>query len=155
MTATARDATGTLRATGQSQETDPSQLAPGEAALSFIYFQIGTAAQIPDTAVYAFTSETVPADTSSYNTATAKVTEAKLLGGSIVGTATNATRAALQGPYNVNVYCFDATGAIVNTSGGFADQNNGVAPGGNLTFTVSLYGAACPTFLVGVTGFFA
>jgi len=153
-TATARNSAGALIATGQSQETDPAQLAPGEAALSFIYFQIGTA-PVPDTATFGFTFETIAADTSSYNTATAKVTEANLSGGSIVGTATNATRASMQGPYSVNVYCFDAAGAIVDTSGGFADQNANVAPGGNLTFTVSLYGRACPNFLVGVTGFFA
>ena len=153
VTATARDAAGRLVATGQSQATNPAQLVPGEAALSSIYFQ--NAKDIPKDATHDFSFETIPADTSPYNTASVKVTEVNRSGDTIVGTAENTTGAQVTGPYAVKVYCFDKKGDIVSTEGSFADQDRDVAPDGEVTFTVPLYGDPCPTFLVGVTGFFA
>jgi hypothetical protein len=153
VTAEARNASGVLAATGKSQETDPAQLAPGEAGLSFIYFE--TSSAVPAGATYSFSFETIPADTSSYNTSTVKVTEANQSGGSVVGTGTNTTGKAIQGPYSVEVYCFSTAGALTNTTGAFTDQSDNVPAGGNVSFTVPLYGTACPTFLVGITGYFA
>lgn len=144
---------GKIAVTGKSQGVQPAQLAPGEVGLSYIYFEIGT--HVPAHPTYAFTTKTVPADTASYNTATAKVTQANASGGHIAGSATNATGKALQGPYKVDVFCFDRANKLVAVGGEFADQDGTVAPSGTLTFTADLLGAACPSYLVGVTGYYA
>jgi hypothetical protein len=144
---------GKIAATGTSQEVQPAQLAPGEVGLSYIYFQIGTS--VPAHPTYAFTFETMPADSSSYNTASAKVTQANRSGGQIVGAAINTTGKTLQGPYKVDVFCFDGANKLVDVGGAFTDQNGNIAPSGNLTFTADLYGTTCPRYLVGVTGYYA
>jgi hypothetical protein len=154
ISATARNNTGKLVATGTSQEVDPAQLAPGEVGLSFIYFQIGTPPP-PKDATYSFSAQTIPADKSSYNTASLKVTEANLSGGSIVGTGVNKTGKQVQGPYSVNAYCFDAAGHLLSTQGSFADQSGDLAPNASASFTLNLYGTSCPSYLVGITGFFS
>lgn len=103
-TATARSG-GSIVGTGSSQGATPSWVAPGEAGLAYIYFE--TAAQIPDGTEYEFAVGSSPADTTSYNTAPLKVTEANLVGTSIVGGATNNTGADATGPFSVSIYCFD------------------------------------------------
>lgn len=145
---------GKLVATGKSQEVQPAQLKPGEVGLSYIYFELNTT-QPPAGASYSFSSETMPADTSSYNTSTLRVTEANRSGGSVVGTATNNTGKAVEGPYKVDVFCFTGVGKLRAVVGTFTDQDGKVGPSGEVTFTADLYGASCPKFVVGVTGFFA
>ncbi len=150
--ATARS-NGALVATGKSVGIDPAQLPPGAVGLAYINFGLGTKAP-PANAKYEFSVQTVPADKSSYNTASLKVTKASHSGASIVGTATNTTGARLQGPYSVDVYCFGA-GKLLSEYGAFADQDSDVEPNGTVSFTANLYGASCPTFVVGVSGYFA
>jgi hypothetical protein len=53
------------------------------------------------------------------------------------------------------VFCFDAANKLIDVGGGFADQDGDVAPSGTLTFTADLYGASCPRYLVGATGYYA
>ena len=91
LTASVRQA-GKLVATGKSQEVQPAQLGPGEVGLSYIYLSLNTgytAARRRD--LFLSPSESIAAHTSSHNTSTLKVTEANRSGGSIVGTASNAT----------------------------------------------------------------
>jgi hypothetical protein len=143
---------GKIVATGSSQGGIPAQVQAGEVGLAFIYFD--NAESIPKDAKYEFTVETTPADTSSYNTAPIKVTQADLAGGSIVGGATNETGAEVVGPYDVQVYCFKGD-KIQAQHGTFAEQDGNVAPGGKVTFSLDLYGDKCPTFTVGVGGYFS
>jgi hypothetical protein len=150
-TTTARSG-GSIISTGSSQGTTPSQVQPGEAGLAYIYFENGET--IPDDAEYEFTVSTSPADTSPYNTAPFKVTEANLSGDAIVGSATNETRAEATGPYSVNVYCFDGDN-IASQFMTFAEQDGEIADGGTVTFTARLYGPQCPTFALGVSGYFS
>lgn len=154
ISATARDSAGKLVATGTNQGVDPAQLAPGEVGLSFIYFQIGSAPP-PKDATYSFSTQTLPMDSSSYNTATLKVTEANLSGGSIVGIGLNTTGKSLQGPYSVNAYCFDGAGHLLATEGTYADQSANLTQGASTSFTLNLYDTPCSSFLVGMTGYFA
>jgi hypothetical protein len=155
ITATARDATGTLVATGTSQEVDPGALQPGEVGLAFIYFEIGSALP-PADAAYSFQTDSQPADTSSFNIAPLKITEADISGDTIVGTAVNATGKQIQAPYSVNVYCFDSAGNLASTTGTFANENGTLPPLGTASFTVNFYTTpACPSFLVGSTGFYS
>jgi hypothetical protein len=154
LSAVARDRTGNLVATGTSLDVDPAQLAPGELGLSSIYFQIGTTPP-PKDSTYSFSVETDPADTSSYNTSTVKVTEANRSGSTIVGTGINTTGQSLTGPYGVSVYCFDAANHLMSAAGSYADQDNDLSPGASVSFTADLDGQACPRYLVGITGYYA
>jgi hypothetical protein len=150
-TATARSG-GKIVATGSSQGGTPAQVQPGEVGLAYIYFD--NAKAIPKNAEYEFTVSISPVDTSSFNTAPLKVTEANLVGGSIVGSATNKTGAELQGPYSVHVYCFKGDKLQMDRQT-YAEQTDNVAPGGKVTFSADLYGDTCPTFAVGVSGYFS
>lgn len=147
--ATAR-ADGAIVSTGSSQGTTPSVVGSGEVGLAYIYFQNGEA--IPEDADYEFQVSTSPADTSSFNTAPMTVTEANLVGDAIVGSATNDTGEKTSGPYGVDIYCFDGD-AIIGQLQGFTEQDE-LAPGAAGTFTVSLYGDSCPTYAVGVSGYY-
>lgn len=102
---------------------------------------------------YEFTAKTVPADTSSYNTAPLTVGEATANGSSIVGTATNKTGKPLTGPYSVQVYCFTGN-KLVEQLGDFADQDADIVADTKVSFTVALYDTKCPNFTVGVSGYF-
>ncbi|WP_104131192.1 hypothetical protein [Cryobacterium sp. M91] len=143
---------GSIVATGSSQGTTPSQVQPGEVGLAYIYFD--NSAAVPDDSEYEFTASTSPVDTSSYNTAPFKVTEANLVGEAIVGSAINETGAEATGPYSVSIYCFDGDN-LLSQSGTYAEQDDDIADGGTVTFSANLYGDACPTFALGVGGYFS
>ena len=149
--ATARSG-GKIVATGSSQGTVPAQVQPGEAGLAFIFFD-GTAELPPADAEYEFTVKTSPADQSAYNTAPLKVTEANRSGDAIVGAAVNETGESLAGPFSVDAYCVDGD-KVLSEHGNFAEQDGPLAADGQVTFSASLFGADCPTFVVGVSGFF-
>ena len=97
---------------------------------------------------------TSPINTDSYNIAPFKVTEVSASGDVIVGAATNETGAEATGPYGVDIYCFDGDN-LLSEFGTFAEQMGEIADGGTVTFTADLYGAACPSFAVGVGGYFS
>lgn len=151
ISATARQ-NGKLVSTGQSQGVTPAQVQPGELGFGFIYFEDETS--MPASGLkYKFTATTMPADTSSYNTAPLTVGEATANGTSIVGTATNKTGKPLTGPYAVQAYCFDGN-KLTGQVGSFADQDADIAADAEVSFTISLYDTKCPNFTVGVAGFF-
>jgi hypothetical protein len=152
ISAMARDSAHKVIATGTNQGVQPAQLHPGELGLSYIYFQVGTA--VPKGATYTFNVASMAADSSSYNTASVKVMEANASGGSIVGTGSNTTGKLLQGPYKVDIFCFNGPQfALVRSA--FTNENNDLQPGGAVSFTVNLYGASCPIFLAGISGYYA
>lgn len=124
---------------------------PGEIGLAFILF--GTGAEIPPTDVqYELTVTTSPVNTDPHSKTALKVTEANLSGDAVVGAAANATGKSLQGPFDVDVYCFDGDKLLVQRDDS-AVQDGPIAPDGQVTFSVALNGASCPTFAVGVEGF--
>lgn len=149
---TARSA-GAIVATGSSQGTIPAQVKPGEVGLAFIYFGNGAKIPPPD-AEYQFTVKTSKADQDAFNTAPLKVTEANSSGDAVVGAAVNQTGESVEGPFSVSVYCFDGD-KVLSKHGAFAEQDGPIAADEQVTFTASLYGANCPTFTVGVSGFFS
>lgn len=150
--ATVRDTGGTLTATGSSQGTVPAQIPPGGLGLAYVFLDQG---EVPDGAMFDFTFDTSPADTSSFNTGDLQVTEASATDDGVIGTAANQTDATLTGPYSVDVYCFDESGTLLSNTRGFANENNDVPPAGTVSFSTSFYGDECPTFLTGVTGYFS
>jgi hypothetical protein len=151
-TGTARSG-GAIVATGSSQGTVPAQVKPGEVGLAFIFFD-GTAKLPPADAEYAFTVKTSPADQDAYNTAPLKVTEANSSGDALVGAAVNQTGESVEGPFSVDAYCFDGD-KVLGEHGDFAEQDGPIATDGQVTFSASLFGANCPTFAVGVGGYFS
>ncbi|WP_280827708.1 hypothetical protein [Mycobacterium sp. OTB74] len=151
-TATARSG-GKIVATANSQGTIPAQVQPGEVGLAFIYFGPGDP-KPPTEAAYDFQAKTSAADQHSYNTAALKVTEANASGDAVVGGAVNSTGKSVEGPFSVSTYCFDGD-KLLGAHDAFAKQNGPAAPDEQVTFSVPLYGASCPTFIVGVGGFFA
>lgn len=150
-TATARF-DGSIVATGSSQGTEPAQLQPGEVGLGYIYFE--NAESIPAGSEYEFTADSSPVDTDSYNTAPLAVAEVNLVGSSFVGAATNGTGETAEGPFSVSFYCFDGD-TITDFHSGFAEQDGPIDDGESVTFSVDLFDAQCPTYAVGVSGYFS
>lgn len=149
--ATARDAGGTLAGAGSSQGTTPAQIPPGGLGMAYIFFD----SPIPADAQLEFTFETSPADTSSYNTADLRTVEAVVTGDAIVGTAVNETGATLEGPFSVTLHCFDEAGALKNIQISFANEDGPIEDGGTVSFSMSLYGDPCGSFLIGTSGWFS
>lgn len=148
--ATARSG-GKIVATGSSQGGTPAQVPPGGIGLAYIYFGFDT--NLPSDAEYEFSENHLPADASSYNSAPFVITETTDVGGSIVGAAVNRTGSKVTGPYSVDVYCFDGDD-LTSSTGTFTEQSGDLEDGGTVSFTADLYGEQCPTYLVGVSGWF-
>lgn len=150
-TGTARSG-GSIVATGSSRGTIPAEVQPGEIGLAFILF--GKGAQIPPADVgYELTVKTSPVNKVPTSRAPLKVTEANISGSAIVGAAVNATGRPLNYPFSADVYCFDGD-TLLTERGDLAEQYGPLAPGGQVTFSVDLHGAICPTFTVGVDGLY-
>lgn len=149
--ATARSG-GSIVGSGNSHASVPDQVQPGEVGLAYIYFD--NAEAIAADAEYEFSAETSPADTSSYNTAPIKVTEANLVGEAIVGGGVNETGALTEGPYSVDIFCFDGDNLVGQTST-FTNQDGPIDNGGTVSFSNDLYGNTCDSFLVGIGGYFS
>lgn len=144
---------GKIVASGHSQVAGiPAQVQPGEVALTYIYFE--NVSSVPDTGVtYEFQVKTSPADTSSYNTAPLKVTQADNNGTAIIGAATNSTDKTVTGPFKVQAYCFDGESLSEHVSD-YATPDGELAPGGQAAFTIGLHDEACDSFVLGVSGYF-
>lgn len=143
---------GKIVASGSSQGTIPAQVQPGEPGFAYIYFSDTASIQATGTE-YAFKSTTLPADTSSFNTAPLTVTQADNNGTAIIGAATNNTKKALTGPYSVDIYCLSGND-LVKEIGDFATESGDIEAGATVSFSTDLYGDSCETFAVGVSGYF-
>ena len=150
-TATARSG-GSIVATASSQGTAPSQIAPGEVGLAYIYFD--NAEAIPDGVDYEFTADSQPAGPTFFNTAPMTVTEVNIAGDAIVGSATNATGEKTEGPYSVSVYCFDGDN-LTSEIGTYAEQDGPIDADGAVTFSARIYDDPCTNYIVGVSGYFS
>ena len=64
---------GKIVSTGESQGTDPAQIAPGAVGLSYVYFSTKVP---PPNAAFTFSEESSAADKSFFNTASLRVTQA-------------------------------------------------------------------------------
>jgi len=143
---------GKLVASGSSQGTIPAQVKPGEEGFGYIYFD--DVSSIPASGVqYDFKASTMPADTSSYNTAPLNVTQADNNGTSIIGGAVNKTGKPLAGPYSVGVYCFNGD-ALSTSTMDYATETGDIEADGTVSFSHDLYDEPCDTFAVGVSGYF-
>jgi hypothetical protein len=144
-------ADGSMVGSGMSQGTVPAQIQPGEVGLAYIFFDNADA--FPEGVEYEIAAQTMPADQSFYNTADLTVTEANLVGDSIVGSAANETGAIAAGPYEAQIFCFEGDN-LASHMMTFASQQDPIEGGDTVTFSNDLLGYSCDSFVVGVTGFF-
>jgi hypothetical protein len=149
---TAKDASGKIVGSGDSQGTSPSVIMPGQWALAFIYFQSGDGLSSSDT--MSFSVNTSQADTSSYNTAAIQVTQANMSSGSLTGGVQNTTGHVVTGPISVDAYCFDANGHPNYEQGGFTSSSGDLAPNATDSFQIDLSGQQCSSYLVGASGYY-
>lgn len=148
VTGAAKDAAGTIIGSGQSQGLKPMNVPPGGIALGYVYYQ----SEIPADTAIDFTVASQPVEGDPYFR-DLQMDQANLVGESITGQATNASADTISGPYSVDVYCFNEAGEILNSQRGFASPDADLAAGQSVTFEIPLFGAECPTFLVGASGY--
>ena len=154
VSATAKDPTGKIVASGASQGTDPSTVQPGQWALAYIYFDPGTKLAVNDTLSFSF--QTMPASTDSFNTAAIKITQANPSGSSIAGGVQNTTGHSVQGPISIHAYCLNSAGDPTSVVTGFTSSSSGdLAPDATDSFQLDLYDQNCPSFLVGASGYYS
>jgi hypothetical protein len=154
VSATAKDPSGKIVASGASQGTDPSTVQPGQWAFAFIYFQSGSDLAANDT--LSFSSQTMPESTQSFNTAAIQVIQANLSGSSIAGGVQNETGHPVQGPISVNAYCLNSAGDPTSVVTGFTSSSTGnLAPDATDSFELDLYDQSCSSFLVGASGYYS
>ena len=154
ISATAKDPTGKIVASGASQGTDPSTVQPGQWAFAFIFFESGTDLAPNDTLSFSF--QTTPASTESFNTAAIQVTQANLSGSSIAGGVQNRTGHPVEGPISVHAYCLNSAGDPTSVVTGFTSSSLGnLVPDATDSFQLDLYDQSCPSFLVGASGYYS
>lgn len=150
VTGAATDAAGKILGSGQSQGVNPSSIPPGGIALGYVYFAPNTPVQAESKIDFTVASRPV---TGKPYFRDLKVDQANMAGENVTGKATNSSGDPLKGPYSVHVTCFDEKGELLNSQIGFASPSADVAAGQSVTFQVGLYGKACPSFLLGVSGY--
>jgi len=152
VTGLSHDAQGNPANMGRSGGSEPASVQPGEAALSTLGY--GAKSTLPVNATFEFTVKTAdPGLDPLHASVSLKVTEADLVAGKVVGTATNTTGKPLKGPFVATVFCFDGAGKLAGRALDFATQDqvdiNGAAP-----IHVDVSDLSCTTFLVGVSNRF-
>jgi hypothetical protein len=154
VSATAKDPTGKIVASGSSQRTDPSTVQPGQWAFAYIYFDPGTKLAANDTLSFSF--QTMPASTDSFNTAAMRVTQANLSGSSIAGGVQNTTGHPVEGPISVHAYCLNSAGDPTSVVTGFTSRSSGnLAPNATDSFQLDLFDKSFPSFLVRAAGYYS
>jgi hypothetical protein len=150
----ALDSTGKVIASGNSQGTYPSVLKPGQAALAFVYFQVGSV--LPTDATFSFTVGSSPATSGPFSQVDFKVTQVNPASGSspsdviLAGEATNPSSWAVS-PVSVGIFCFSTSGALLSDTTDFLSQTT-VNAGATGSFSTNTFGS-CPSYLVGVNGY--
>lgn len=144
---------GSVVGSGDSQDIEPMNLAPGEVAFGMVYFSTS----LPAGATFGFTAS-ASQGTSTYFV-DAQVTQANYSSGSygddsVVGSVSNPSSQTMNGPIEADVYCFNSAGQLSDVEPGFTSGNAPIAPGASASFsTDGIKSGSCPTFLVGSSGY--
>lgn len=156
ISATARDRSAKLVATGSDQGVQPEQLNPGDVGIGYIYF--GGQKLAKDIRFEIEPSATAAHEAEFDNVRSLAVAEIERASGKLVGQARNTGARALAGPFNAFVFCFDEGGRPAAMYQGFAEKQ-AAAAGELVPFTVNLVDPdspradVCPRYLVAVSGF--
>jgi len=124
----ARDAAGTLVATGHSQQMLPTAVPAGGIAFSYVYFEAGlTGSEMFEYQVGASATDTSGA-------ATLPISEATIVERDVVGLVDNPGTNPIPAPL-VGLACFDDAGELTYAYWGTTD-GDAIAPGGFAGFTL-------------------
>ncbi len=148
ITGTARDDAGKLVGSGDSQVSlQPKVVAPGEIAYGYVYFKTDSPAG--SALKFDFSVDARPPDTYFLPLT---ISEINNTGDTIIGTVTNDTGGKMTGPIGADVICFGSDGSIIRTKQAFVEQSD--LPAAAIgSFSIDLYGNACPVGLVAASGF--
>jgi hypothetical protein len=135
---------------GSSQDIDPPNLEPHQVGFGYVFFQ--TTPPAGATFKLAATSEG-----QFSNTLPVQVDQANYVPGgpdgvnTVVGSISNPNGVTVTGPINTDVFCF-TNGLLTNVETGFASGNGDLPPSGTGSYSTQVFDA-CPTYLVGASGF--
>lgn len=149
---TARDSSGSLIGSGESQGFEPAVIGPGEWAIGYVYFGWD---DLPADATFDLTATGQPID-EYFIELNATVEEFNRTQGSfgeaIVGIAKNTHDVEINGPVSVMLGCFSADGnRLISRYSAYTD-GDGIPPGETTSFSVDLFDD-CPVFALGVSGY--
>lgn len=149
ISATARDAAGTVLGTGFAMLLAPSHVPPGGIAFGTVAFQ-DTPLDEADLEYLVTGDDAAPSFLARRDL---EVVEHNLVGDNIAGLLFNSNASALD-LIQVAVICFDDTGSPVATPSSFTDQDR-VDAGAELPFSVDLFSNAdqCGRYLLAAHGF--
>lgn len=143
---------GQLVGSGSSQGFEPAVLEPGHIGFGYIYADSG----LSPTAAIEVTATGDRSRSDFYASIPLLIGQANLVNGEfsqqVVGEVT-AEDVAVTGPVNVLVLCVDAGGTVGRSFLGYTDGDAPIDPGATATYSVDIYNAECPTFLVGSSGY--
>jgi len=146
VTGVARDAAGGLAGSGSSQGFQPVVVSPGEIAFGYVFF--GDA--VPEGATFELS---VSAEAVGDFFIPVAITELAVNPDQLIGIVTNNTGREVSGPIGVDAICFDAaTPSVLSTPGGYLEQD-ALPEGATGSFSISMYGDACPRGLISASGY--
>ena len=141
----ARDASGTLIATGEDQRFEPSTIEPGGLALGYVYLD---GVELPSDATYEFELSAETPESGTPYFANVVIQEATFLSDRVVGIANNSNEFPVTGPVSIYLACLAADGSIGSFHTSFADKE-AADTGEDIPFQVPLYNNEdCSTFVV-------
>ena len=149
----AKDGTGAVIGSGDSQDVEPQNVPPGDVAFGMVFFET----PVPVGSDLSALSATYETGQSTYFV-DMKTQQANLVPGSygastITGEVMNTSNVSLHGPISTVGYCFSPSGVFLDVVPGFASGDATIAPGQTAGFSDSMYNTTCPTFLVGASGY--
>lgn len=139
---------GSVVGSGDSQDIQPKNLEPGQAAFGMVFFENA----VPAGATFQFTATSSPG-TSTYFL-DAKVVQANFISGelnAVAGTVENPNSIIMSGPISADVYCFTG-GNLTAIETGFLSGNGNLSPGATGSYSTTVTDP-CSSYLVGASGF--
>jgi hypothetical protein len=148
----AKDPSGKVVGSGDSQDIEPQNVLPGEVALGMVYFETA----IPTGSNLSGLSVTYQSGASSFDV-DIQVTQANYIAGqygdnTMTGSVVNKTKTPTGSPIETDAYCFSPTGTLLSVTPGFMSGDGGLAAGQSGGFSDTGIAAICPTYLVGASG---
>ena len=154
LSATARDAEGSLLGAGDAIQMNPRVIVAGGVAFGSVNFG---GVELPPDATFEFQVEPVPTREARFSVyRDLDVVEAAAFEDRIVATLENTSDETIDGPILVSAVCFDTEGNLTDQYPGSVDVAS-VEPGETVSaqvtiFTYALTGVGCPVFLIAGSG---
>jgi len=144
------NAAGQLIATGDDHNLNPNLVRPGGLSLGYIYFG---GVDLPPETTFQIEVEGTPAAEEAFELQRdLEVVEAAFVDGRVVGTLRNGYDELLNGPFRVQLGCFDQDGALIALERDYSPEDD-AEPGETVTFQSPGFRTLdCPLFLVAGSG---